>query len=518
MRINMKTRKQRIKSTKVEALESRRLLAAVAWDGGAGDGLWHSATNWSNDQVPDLTDDVTIDGPGTYTVTVSMPAAANSLVLGSAPAAGGTQTLEINYSLALASASIVNPSGTLRLNPSGVLSGAGDLDIFGHADWFGGAMSGVGETVNRGTMRVSGHATKLLQRGITNEYPATIDWTGGGDLVFGGGGIENFGGTINISGNGAIRSAGGGSIVSVSPINQTGTTVIDVPFYAHGLITTAVTHVGGTLTLTGGGLSRGVFDVSGTLVFTGATYEILGVGRTDGTGTLRFESGTHHLLTSNVITAGRMEVANAGTNVETYAFELNELSVRDGALLRATRGPGRTKSLSIDSTSRLDMATTLVVDYASGGPSPLGAIRAMLTSGYAGGAWSGSGIGLDTSDPARAVGYAEAAALFTQFPATFSYYQDQLDDTTVILHATRYGDANLDGDVDLEDFNRLAGNFGTGTLWSQGDFNFDGAVGLFDFNRLAGQFGQSAPGASADPAEPDDGDDEHEWAYARSPG
>lgn len=50
------------------------LAAAVSWDGGAGNGLWESATNWSNDAVPTTSDDVTIDNAA---VTLSSGQIAN---------------------------------------------------------------------------------------------------------------------------------------------------------------------------------------------------------------------------------------------------------------------------------------------------------------------------------------------------------------------------------------------------------------------------------------------------------
>ena len=61
------------------------------------------------------------------------------------------------------------------------------------------------------------------------------------------------------------------------------------------------------------------------------------------------------------------------------------------------------------------------------------------------------------------------------------------------------GDANHDGQVNLQDFNVLASNFGqSGRDFSQGDFNYDGTVNLADFNLLASRFGTSvAPAASA---------------------
>ena len=62
-----------------------------------------------------------------------------------------------------------------------------------------------------------------------------------------------------------------------------------------------------------------------------------------------------------------------------------------------------------------------------------------------------------------------------------------------LVRYTRYGDANLDGTVNLADFNALAANFGqSGRVWVQGDFTYDGVVNLIDFNALAANFGLSA--------------------------
>ena len=54
----------------LEALESRRLLAAVAWDGGGDGGSWTDPLNWDGDAVPTISDDVTIDVAADPTVTV----------------------------------------------------------------------------------------------------------------------------------------------------------------------------------------------------------------------------------------------------------------------------------------------------------------------------------------------------------------------------------------------------------------------------------------------------------------
>jgi hypothetical protein len=53
------------------------------------------------------------------------------------------------------------------------------------------------------------------------------------------------------------------------------------------------------------------------------------------------------------------------------------------------------------------------------------------------------------------------------------------------------GNANLDGNVNLSDFNRLSANFGQTGPWGAGDFNYDTNVNLADFNLLSGNFGSS---------------------------
>ncbi|MFL5331539.1 MAG: Ig-like domain-containing protein [Gemmataceae bacterium] len=47
---------------RLQSLEDRCTPTAVSWDGGAGNLLWNSAANWSNDQLPGSSDSVTISG------------------------------------------------------------------------------------------------------------------------------------------------------------------------------------------------------------------------------------------------------------------------------------------------------------------------------------------------------------------------------------------------------------------------------------------------------------------------
>ena len=64
-------------------------------------------------------------------------------------------------------------------------------------------------------------------------------------------------------------------------------------------------------------------------------------------------------------------------------------------------------------------------------------------------------------------------------------------DTPIAAGAKLPGDADFDGDVDLNDFDILTGNYQTGTGWAQGDFDLDGDVDFDDFVIQSLNFGSS---------------------------
>ena len=196
--------------------------------------------------------------------------------------------------------------------------------------------------------------------------------------------------------------------------------------------------------------------------------------------------------TVNVNTTG---IGNASA-VFNQTQTIGSLIVGDGGV--ATVAPGGDKvlvlqGLAVTTSGKLDLAdNAMIINYTSSSPMP--SVKSMLAVGYNGGAWDGLRMSSSTaaSDPNHntAVGYAEAVDVIGPQGGTFM--GQSVDATAVLVRYTRYGDANLDGTVNLIDFNRLAGSFGqSDRTWSQGDFNYDGLINLIDFNRLAGNFGQS---------------------------
>jgi autotransporter-associated beta strand protein len=291
--------------------------------------------------------------------------------------------------------------------------------------------------------------------------------------------------TVDIGGIVGLTKAGPGELDLVFPKTYAGGTTVNggVLFVADnttmGAAAGGITLNGGTLRTAGaaGPYARDVLvgALDGTIDSSGVNPNF--TGTLGGPGTLtKVGVGTlsvQHVRTSALtITAGAVRVA-PGPTAGTFARTSNVTA------LALAGGAAPTVTLNITNNG-------LVVNYAGASPLPLHV--AQITSAYAGGAWTGPGITSTSAGGTYGIGYAESSDVFFAFPAAF--LGQAVDATSVLMRLTRYGDANLDGVVNLNDFNRLAGNFGrAGVGWPQGDFDYNGVVNLNDFNRLAGNFG-----------------------------
>ncbi len=77
-----------------------------------------------------------------------------------------------------------------------------------------------------------------------------------------------------------------------------------------------------------------------------------------------------------------------------------------------------------------------------------------------------------------------------------------VDELVLNLIGTAYGDANLDGAVDLLDLNRLGMNWANEGGWGEGDYNGDGLIDLLDLNLLGINWGFTGGGAAPAVPEP----------------
>jgi hypothetical protein len=109
----------------------------------------------------------------------------------------------------------------------------------------------------------------------------------------------------------------------------------------------------------------------------------------------------------------------------------------------------------------------------------------LIQSAYNSANWNGNGLtSTQANSGTYAVGHAEASATFTSVPATFS--GQSVDNTSVLVKFTYYGDATMEGFVDINDSARVGANFNqSGKLWQDGDFNYDGTVNIGDYGLMA---------------------------------
>jgi hypothetical protein len=339
--------------------------------------------------------------------------------------------------------------------------------------------------------------------------------SGSGEIRFAGGFKNSVrptdGATFTVGAGVTVRGAGGSGTIgnAAAPLVLNGTVSAETAGHSINVIGSSIRNNGAFAALNGGSINlpqvASFQNLSGG-VLSGGTYIV-------GANSRMFFEGAS--ITSNAATVRLDGPGSAFPALD--ALATNEGNLRLSARRTfTTAGPlgnsGNIELLSdaalvvrgeLTNVGSIDVTGTLAVDYT--GPSSLAVLQAQVAAGYADGAWTpGPGI---TSSGARAasntphptaIGIAEATDLFTTFPAVFR--GQTIDASTVLLQYTLAGDANVDGVVNLLDFNVLARNFGqTGRRWSQGDFTYGGAVNLVDFNLLAANFGYQASGPAVTP-------------------
>jgi Concanavalin A-like lectin/glucanases superfamily len=168
---------------------------------------------------------------------------------------------------------------------------------------------------------------------------------------------------------------------------------------------------------------------------------------------------------------------------------------------------------AISPGAKLDLTNNgMIYTYGTSTTAPE-TIRGFLNTGYNGGNWMGSGINSSSAatiaaTPSNihkmAIAYADLADPEVQNTLPLSvvtYFGGASNAASILMRYTFAGDTNLDGTVDVNDFNEMALNYGTGTAaspqhWYEGDVNYDGTINLLDLNAIATNFGQTLPSSS----------------------
>ena len=215
--------------------------------------------------------------------------------------------------------------------------------------------------------------------------------------------------------------------------------------------------------------SATALTVGGTVALGGNTLTIAGANAGGTTISGAIGGGGAVIVTAaGVTTLGGGNTYTGGTTVNAASATLRVNAAASAALLTGTG-------------TNLANGT---VDFQYSGTSPAATIRGLLAASYQAvttpGVMDTGVLRSGTATAARGIGYKDDGA------------------GNVLVRATLFGDADLDGGVSINDFNALAGNFGqaTGKVWVDGDFDYDGGVSINDFNLLAGNFGRTLPASA----------------------
>ncbi len=393
-------------------------------------------------------------------------------------------------------------SGTLVLSGSSTYTGvtnvsAGTLIL--EKDAALGAAAGDTFMLAGSTSTVAFRSASSLNY-ATQEYLFT-DGTGSG----GSSQIDNLGGNNTFGGSIGFGGATVGGIVTGSISVSAGSLTVGGGLYARSGFASTARNINkngsGTLTLTGDSsltpASASALPLAGsTLTINGGTVDLqspnAASANVPGITTYKVTSGTSLLNTAGTLSGATINVDAAGvfsqTNGRLLATTLNLPNGAAGTIGASGTAASVLAGLNLTGTGKLTLNRTLVLDYS--GVTPADLQRQRLLSGRNGGTWNGAGIAssLAAGDAGlrMGIGYAEASDLLGLTGIeTATWSGATVDATSLLFKPTWYGDANLNGMVDLDDYVRVDRGMAKGlTGWFNGDFNYDDLIDSADYGLI----------------------------------
>jgi hypothetical protein len=220
-------------------------------------------------------------------------------------------------------------------------------------------------------------------------------------------------------------------------------------------------------------LNDGVINMSGgTLSTTRITISLV-------RGDLNLSNGAS--VTANYLAQDVVSIANSTINI------------RPNGGTNHLGGVSSIQGLSITGTGVLELNNNDLAIYE--GAALAATVRGYLLSGRAGGTWTGVGIrsaaAAADAQLRTALGYATGAQLFGASNGSISGHG--LTPNGFIVKYTWYGDATLDGKVDLDDYARIDRGYAMGlSTWVDGDFDYNGIIDAADYLLIDRVFGHQS--------------------------
>jgi autotransporter-associated beta strand protein len=369
---------------------------------------------------------------GTSTLTLSQTA--SNTYTGGTTINGGAVILTTTQATLGTGSVVMNNNSTLQFNASK----GNDLSV-----------NGTVALVYGDNQNVT-YSGALSGSGTVNVYTL-----GAGSLVNYSGAMDQFSGTLNLGNitGGSFRLNNGGANTAAGGPNL----ILDL-----GTAPVTFNNRNGT-TITLGGLIGGSGPIlSGAQTGTGTTTYSIGAANLSTTFAGNIVDGgvSPNFAVTNVTKVGTASLTLSGNNTYTGVT-----TVQAGKLVLQ----GNAKNPVLTGVGGADVqGGRLILDYNDTGNAP--DVKSILTAGYAQSPKFSAGQ-IRTSNPAdtaKGLGWKDDP---TAKQETIAY--------------TWYGDANLDGQVDVTDLGALATNWQTSNVWAGGDFDYSGFVDVTDLGALA---------------------------------
>ena len=455
----------------------------------------------------DDNDRYTVQGTGRLRFDVTNNAAGIEVNRQGDPAFHGTHT--INVPITLAVPLVVNTRS------------AGDLALAG-------AVSGSKSITKRGEGTLVLAAANTFTGGLTLEE-GTVRATdrgalGPGDVFLDGGSLDLrsdtdavFASHVTAKANASIHvqpaATGSGRTLSFDQFTVAGNrtlTFTGTDDYRLGVGgTTTFSGVTGVVTVNTASADLALFGglllTSGAMAKTGPNTMVIGGTQSYSVGTMMAVEGGTVRFDSDAGPGGQstlaIRVTDAGAAVQFGTTQhVAGLDIADGAaqILPGTGSVLVTETLSIDATdSFLDLADgAMILNYT--GPSPMPQVTDWIRSGFNAGTGYWTGGGITSSAAAADTHFLTGVGVLDNTDAGLggrdSFLGEDIDPTSILVRHTWWGDANLDGVVDSNDYDKIDSAWllwttqGTvpegGFRWAVGDFNYDGTINSNDYDLI----------------------------------
>jgi PEP-CTERM motif len=197
-----------------------------------------------------------------------------------------------------------------------------------------------------------------------------------------------------------------------------------------------------------------------------------------GSGTVSYQSIVT-LLSGATLNIANPTTANTLSLAATAAASIAQHTGASDNLLQLN-------NLSVTPGATLDLSNNNMIVHGGN----LATITAGIKAGFSGGTWTGTGI---TSTTAAADSTGLTALGVMQFTAAGTFDGQPVSAGDVAVKYTYYGDADLSGHVDGNDYTLIDTGFGgDGTGWQYGDFNYDGHIDGSDYSLIDNTFNQQS--------------------------